>query len=308
VFEVLKPLEVGAGNTSTVSKKIRCANDTTANKDFFGGKSSGSVGTFKDTLDHNLLSIHLVEGLLNSSGDKEIGLFLHEESGVFNFSLLSSGETNKGALLGHPNLNSLNIETSWVVNSGVVFNNSRDNTLVLLEEVSSPVADSAETLDDEGFILNSKSAVYLLAVILVGKQFTDAVVYTETSGLSTTSDTSLSDELASAAALSVDVLFTLNVHVGVLDPSHNLLVGSHIGTKAIYGSTDETLLDELHSVLAGYTLKFGLRKKTGVDLDTSLASTEWNIGDSEFEGHKAGEGLNFLKIDVIGVSGSSLAG
>jgi hypothetical protein len=117
----------------------------------------------------------------------------------------------------------------------------------------------------------------------------------------------LSDELTGAATLSVDVLLTLDVHVGILDPGHDLLVSSHVRAETINSSTDEALLDELHGVLAGDSLKFGLRKFTGVDLNTTLTTTKWNIGDSKLEGHKGSEGLNFLKINVVRVSGTTLA-
>ena len=45
-----------------------------------------------------------------------------------------------------------------------------------------------------------------------------------------------------------------------------------------------------------------------VDLHSSLGATEGNVGDGEFEGHETGESLDLLKIDVVGVSGTSLDG
>ena len=81
-------------------------------------------------------------------------------------------------------------------------------------------------------------------------------------------------------------MFSLDVHVGIFDPSHDLFVGSHIWAEAVDGSTDETLLDELHGVLASDALKLTLRKFTGVDLDSTLATTEWNISNGEFESHE----------------------
>jgi hypothetical protein len=103
-------------------------------------------------------------------------------------------------------------------------------------------------------------------------------------------------------------LFSLDVHVGIFDPSHDLFVGSHIWTEAVDGSADETLLDELHGVLASDALKLTLREFTGVDLDSTLATTEWNISNGEFESHEGSESLDLLKIDVIRVSGATFAG
>ena len=152
----------------------------------------------------------------------------------------------------------LNINTSWIVDGTVVFNDSGDLATILFEEFSSPVADGTETLYEESSVFDTLGQLNLIAEVLIASQFTNCVVDTETSGLVTTVDTTLGYEFTSAATFSVNVLFTLNVHVGIFDPSHNLFVGSHIWAEAINGSADETFLDELHSVFTGNSLKFGL--------------------------------------------------
>ena len=119
---------------------------------------------------------------------------------------------------------------------------------------------------------------------------------------------SLAEARASAAAFSVNVLLALDVHVGILDPGHNLFVGAHIGTEAINSSSNKALLDELHGVLTGDSLNLGKRVLSGVNLDSTLGTTEGDIGDSKLEGHEGGEGLDFLKIDVIGVASTTLDG
>jgi hypothetical protein len=118
-----------------------------------------------------------------------------------------------------------------------------------------PVSDCTKTLHDESLVFDTRSNTYLIAVVLVAQQLTGAVVNTKTSGFSSATNTTLLDKLTCAAAFSVNVLFTLNVHVGIFDPGHNLLVCSHIWAEAIYSSTDETFLNQLHSVLSGNTLK-----------------------------------------------------
>lgn len=202
----------------------------------------------------------------------------------------------------------LNINTSWIVDGTVVFNDSGDLATILFEEFSSPVADGTETLYEECSVFDTLGQLNLIAEVLIASQFTNCVVDTETSGLVTAVNTTLSDELTGAATFGVDVLFTLDVHVGVLNPGHDLFVGSHVGSEAVDCGSDETLLDEFHGVLASDTLKLALRELTRVDLDATLAATEWNISDSEFEGHERSKSLNFLKIDVIGVSCATFAG
>ena len=211
-------------------------------------------------------------------------------------------------MLGHEILDFLDIKTVGVVDSGVVLNHSGDLSTVLLDELGSPVADSAEALNDEGLTGDASLKAASLDERVSVEEFTDGVVDTKTGRFGTASNTSLGDELASAAALGVDVGLTLNVHVGVLDPGHGLLVGTHVGSEAINLSSDKALLDELHSVLTGNTLDLSRRVLSGVNLDTALSSTEGNISDGKLEGHQGSKSLDFLEIDVIGVTSTALHG
>ena len=100
-------------------------------------------------------------------------------------------------------------------------------------------------MNDESLIFDAESKIGAVAERLNAQKLTDCVVGSKTGGLGTSTDTTLRDEFASAAALSIDILLTLDVHVGVFDPGHNLLIGAHIGAKAINLSADEILLDKL---------------------------------------------------------------
>jgi len=181
VFEVLQPLEVGAGNTSTVSEKVRSAYDATSDEDLLSSIGGGSIGTFDDALDLDLLGIAQVKRLLDGCGNKEVSLLFQESGGFLYFSFNGSGETNESAFLCHPDLYSLNIETIWVVDCGVVLNNSGDLATVFGKEVRGPVSDRAETLDDEGLVLDALRYLNFFAVVLIAEQFTSAIVDTETS-------------------------------------------------------------------------------------------------------------------------------
>jgi len=202
----------------------------------------------------------------------------------------------------------LDIETLRVVNSRVVLTDSGDNTTFLLQELGSPVSDSTESLNDESLVLASKSESDLIAERFSVKEFLNGVENTESSRFSTSLNTTLLDVLSSAASFRVDILFTSNLLVGILNPGHNLFVGSHIGSKAIDGGTDEVLFDELHSVLTGYTFEFSAGESLGVNLDSTLGTTERNISDGELEGHEGSKSLNFLEINVRRVSGTTFNG
>jgi len=308
VLEVLKPFEVRAGDTTAVHEQVGAANDASLGENILSSESGGTVSTLKDSLALNLRGVDLMKGLLNGGGDQVVTLLFEELRRVLSDGLNSAGETDQGAVFLHVDVDCLDIETFGVPDSRVVLDNSSDLTTILLQEVGSPVADSTEALNAEGAALDALGEANLFDESLVAGHFTDSVVNTEAGGFGTASDTTLSNKLASAAALSIDVLLTLNVHVGVLDPGHDLFVGAHIRSKAINGSTDKALLDELHGVGAGNTLELTLGKLTRVDLDTTLAATEWDISDGKLEGHQGSKSLNLLKIDVFGVTGTTLAG
>ena len=211
-------------------------------------------------------------------------------------------------MLDHVGLDLLDIETGGVVNGRVVFNDSGDDTTILLDELGGPVADGTETLNDEGLVLDSKVEVDTIDKGLGVKELTDGVVDTKTGRFGSSSNTTLGDELTSATSFSVDISLTFDVHVGVLDPGHNLLVGTHIGSETINLGTDKALLDQLHGVLTGDSLDFVLGVLSGVNLDSTFSSTEGNISDSKLEGHQGSESLDFLKIDVIRVTSATFDG
>lgn len=194
------------------------------------------------------------------------------------------------------------------MDGGVVLNNSGDFATVLLNELRGPVADSTESLDDESLALNASREAASVDEGLGSEKLANSVVDAKTSGLGATSNTTLRDEFTSAAALSIDIGLTLNVHVGVLDPGHGLLVGAHIGTEAINLGADKALLDELHSVLTGHSLDLVLGVLAGVNLDATLGTTEGDIGNGELEGHEGSESLDFLQIDVVGVTSATFDG
>ena len=308
MIQVLEPLEVRAGDTTAVDKHVWGGDDSSADEDLFGGVGGGSVGTLEDGLDLDVLGVASVKGLLGGSGDHAVGLLEEEGLGVLADGLGGIGVGGEGAVLNHEVLDLLDVEAGWVVDSGVVLDDGGDLASVLLDELGGPVADGTEALDDEGLVLDAKAETDAVDEGLGVEELADGVVDTKTGGLGTAGNTSLGDELACAAALSVDVGLTTDVHVGVLDPGHGLLVGSHVGTEAINLSTDEALLDELHSVLAGGSLDLSLGVLAWVNLDTSLGTTEGDIGDGKLEGHEGGQSLDFLQIDVFRVAGTSFDG
>ena len=138
------------------------------------------------------------------------------------------------------------------------------------------------------------------------QKLTNSVVGSKTSGFGTSTDTTLRDELAGAAALSIDVRLTLDVHVGIFDPGHDLFIGAHVGAKAINLSANEVLLDKLHGVLACHTLELALGVFPRVDLYSAFCTAEGDVSNGELESHERCQGFYLLKINVRGVTGTTL--
>mmetsp|Transcript_2991 Transcript_2991/g.4622 ORF Transcript_2991/g.4622 Transcript_2991/m.4622 type:complete len:308 (-) Transcript_2991:66-989(-) len=215
----------------------------------------------------------------------------------------------EGSVLGEVGLGVLDVDTVSLGDGGVSLDNVSDLASVSVDELGSPVANVSETLDDEILVLDAKSGVsHLLDEAGNVQQLSDGVVHSQASGLGSSSDSSVGDVLASAAAFIVDVGLTLDILVSVLDPGHHLLVSSHVRTEAINLGPDEALLDQLKGVSAGHALELGIGELSRVDSNTTLGATEGNIGNGELESHETSEGLDFLEVDIEGVSGSTLHG
>ena len=60
MVKILKPLEVGAGDTTAVYEHVRCSDNTSAREDLLGGVSGGTVGSLENGLNLNQFSVALV--------------------------------------------------------------------------------------------------------------------------------------------------------------------------------------------------------------------------------------------------------
>ena len=307
MVKILQPLEVGAGNTTTVDKHVWGTDNASAGKYLLGGVSGRSVGTLENGLDIDMLGITHMEGLFSGSRDHAVSGLEEERLGVLGTSL-SVGERAESSVFDHVLLDSLDIETIRVVSGGVVLDDSGNLATIFFNKFGGPVTDCTEALHDEGLVLDTKVKIATIDKGLGVKELTDGVVDTETSRFGSSGNTTLGDEFTSATSFGVDIGLTLDVHVGVLDPGHDLLVGSHVRSEAINLGTDKALFDELHGVFTGNSLDLVLRVLLGVNLDSTLGAAEGDVGDGELEGHEGGEGLNLLQIDMVRVAGTSLNG
>merc|ERR1712166_308298 len=281
VIQVLEPLEVRAGDTTPVGQHVGDNNNSLGVKNFSSHESSGTIGTFEDDFALELVGVVLVDSLLLGSGDEDVTRHLHEALGVHSLDLVGVAVVGESALGEHLGSNIIDVKTRLVVNGGVILNDTNDNTSIFREELSSPVANCAEALDNERLSRDSLGSEFGSLDERVGLQeLSDAVVDSESGTLSASANTTLVDEFTSAASFGVDVLLSLHLDVGVLDPGHDLLVGAHVGSEAVNTRSNKALLGELHGVSAGDLLKFVLRVEFGVNRNTSFGSSERHISNA----------------------------
>jgi hypothetical protein len=309
MVQVLEPLEVGTGDATAVGEHVGHDNDTLLLKNGLGAESSGSVGTLNNDLAVEHVSVVLVDSALFGGRDENIALLFHEIRRVKGSLLNSTRETNESAARLEVELSSVDINALRVVNGRVVLDDSNDLGTVVLAELGSPVSNSTEALNNDGLIFNAlglKERFLDEGVSL--EEGTCAVVDAEAGGLSASLNATLGDEFAGAAALSIDVLLTVHVNIGVLDPGHDLLVGAHIGAEAIDLGANEAFLGELHGVAASDFLDLTLGVLGRVEGHTTLSATEGNVGNAKLEGHQRGKSHHLLKINSRRVPSAALDG
>lgn len=305
MVEVLQPFEVGDGDTTSVQQDIGKDEDTSLGEDIFSSEGSGSVSSFSQALALELVGIELVDGLFDGSRDSEIAGLV--ESAIILIAL-TTGEVEEGSLGSSEFEELIGVNTIGVVDGAFNIDDTDQLGTLFSHELTGEVADVTETLDNDGlsFITVGTVNTVLLHQFNILQEFSDTEEDTETSRFNSSFDTTLTQRLTGDASSSVDIVVAVEDGVGILHPGHFSGTSTHIRAGDIDGSTDEVLSGQFQSVSSGQIFEFSGRVLAGVDLDTSLTTTVRKFDDGALQGHQAGEGFDFLKIDVFRVSGTTL--
>lgn len=197
--QVLQPLEVRAGNTTSIGEHVGNDNNSLGIENFLSHEGSRTVSSFQDNLALESVSVLVVDGLLLGSGDEDVTRHFHEGGGVGGLNCISVAVVGESTFSEHLSSNIIDIKTGFVVDGGVVLNDTNNDTSVSLEELSSPVADSTKALDDKGLSRDSLSSKLGGLDERVGSQeLSDAVVDTKTGTLSTSLNTALVNKIGRA--------------------------------------------------------------------------------------------------------------
>lgn len=153
--QVLQPLEVRASHTTSVGEHVRDNNNTFSIENFFSHEGGRTVSSFQDNLALEFVSVVNVDSFLLGSGKEDITRQLHVGSGIDSLNHISVAVVSESSFAHHLSSNIIDIKTSLVIDSGIVLDDTNNDTSVFLEELSSPVSDSTKSLDNKSLSRDS---------------------------------------------------------------------------------------------------------------------------------------------------------
>ena len=135
MLKILKPLEIGASNATSVDEKIWGTDNASLDEDLLSSVGRWAICTFKNSFNLNLLSVAFVKRLFNCSRYKIVCFLFEEKLWSCQFSFNGTWESLQGAMLGHVIFDFLNVESIWIVDRGVVLNHCCDDTTFLFQKL-----------------------------------------------------------------------------------------------------------------------------------------------------------------------------
>mmetsp|Transcript_19408 Transcript_19408/g.22611 ORF Transcript_19408/g.22611 Transcript_19408/m.22611 type:complete len:362 (+) Transcript_19408:230-1315(+) len=306
VLQVLEPLEVRDGDSAAVEDHVGDVDDALLFADLFAPDRGGSVGALGHDSALEVLGVELVDRPFYCRWDQHVALELQELLWVGNLKLFSMGIVLKRLVLFFPLDNVFNIKSFGTINCRVPFDDSSNNTTVLFQELGCPRSYGTESLDNECFSFNAFRKFGFGSEVVVVEHLSDSVVHSKSSRFVSTVDTSVTQELASNAAFSVDVSVTVDTRVGVLHPGHRLLVRAHVGSGHIDGRANEAFLCQLQCVSSGRTLDLATRVVTRVEPDATLGTAERDVSRRQLVSHESGQSFNLGDGYIVSISCATL--
>lgn len=161
MIEVLEPLEVRAGDTTSVDEHIWGTDNSLSLEDLLSLEGGWTISSFKNSFDLDLVSIASVKRFLNSSWDHAVSLL--QKVSVWIRASVFDGLwiAGKRSVFGQMLLHILDIETIRVVDGRVVLDDGGDLSSIFLNEFRGPVTHSSESLNNKGLVLDSEVEINL---------------------------------------------------------------------------------------------------------------------------------------------------
>ncbi|GMS97804.1 hypothetical protein PENTCL1PPCAC_19979, partial [Pristionchus entomophagus] len=307
VVQVLEPLEEGDSHTTRVDVHVRDDEAvSTREKDLVGSGGDGTVGGLGDHLSLDASGVALVDRLFASRGDENVALLEHEVGE--GREVLGSGESLDGSLLVLPVLELLGVDAVGVEQSAVPLLHSHALGSGSVKVSHGVESDVSESLDDEGLAGEAGRESDVLHIVGVVHEHLQSLPHSSSGGGGAPVDASRHYRLARDAGGGVLLLVADGLGVRVGDPGHLPLSGSHVRGGHVDAGAEEALLREFDGDATGDLLDLVLRVLLGVDLHSSLGSSEGHVHNRALVGHQGGQGLHLILADVHRVADASLGG
>merc|ERR1719341_2102341 len=255
MVQVFQALEVGDGDTASVDVHVRADQGTVLLQALVGSRGDWSVGSLANDLSLHLVCIALVDHLLHGSRHQNVSLLKHH---ILTSVRLGTGEPNDGAMLNLPVLECLGVNAVGVPDGTIPFSNANAGGASPSKVPTGVKAHVAKALHNVGLagparcLSNHGHEVGLVDEVL------EAMKHATTCGAGPAMDTTLVDWLASDTGAGVQVGVPNGVGVGVGDPGHLPLAGTHVRSGHINAGSQEALLGKLNGEPPGDLLKLVL--------------------------------------------------
>ena len=180
MVDVLQPLEVGAGYTTSVDQEVWGHYDSLGVENLFASECGWAVGSLENSFTFQSICVTLVNTLFNSGWNQVVALLLHEAEWVLHLDLISFWVADERAVLNKVSFRMLDIKSISLVDGSISFNNCGYFSTILLKELSCPVSYISEPLNNECFSSNAWHWIIdLVSECLDVETLSNCIVYSQ---------------------------------------------------------------------------------------------------------------------------------
>ena len=197
------------------------------------------------------------------------------------------------------------VEAPRVGDGAVVLGDGHDAGPGVVAALRRPVADLAESLDDDALAVDAGCEAQPPHVVGLGARLVQNVVEPPARRLDPPVDPPLRFRLPGHAPEGVD-LVGMERLVGVGDPRHLPLARSVVGCGHVDGGADEVLAGQLVGVAPRDALELLDVVAARVDLNRALGAAERHLDDGALVGHQRGQRHHLVLVDLRAEAGAAL--
>lgn len=233
MVEVLEPFEIGDSHTANIGEHVWNYLHSSSLENFVASESSGTICTLDNNFSLDMWSNMRVDDAIYGTWCEDIALLSHHEKRVCGFDLISIREIADIARLMLMHLYFIWVEALAAKYGRIFLDNCHDLSTLSMTILGKMVTYISEALYNDFLSSDAQADVSRLAEVFVIEHLIEHEVNTQSCGLSSSANTTLSLEFACSSSHRIDLLFTIEVEICIGDPSHDLLVGTHVWTEYV---------------------------------------------------------------------------